>query len=289
MLRAIFVGVWCLAFGISPVSSFCGISKNSRSNISHNRPQRRQHILRAAPRDDRTLGRKQGVYTRPSGAIERGSGFYFPGLEGPKVRLAFGSVLLSAVAINHVISDHTTLLEVISTLYASLVLLQGIVQFRRENAGIEPSSSTTVERSSKTVVSYEQTWHINVENIYWKQTVEWAAATFTALTPATHFVLLGSSQVFSFGTTSIPMNGASVLSTIRNSKTGRVSLPPTHPVSQKINERYRTTVILQRVTENLVLVIASDQLLAAFAATDLEWLGRLAKLLVVDDEMERDG
>ncbi len=43
----------------------------------------------------------KGVYVRPSGAIERGSGFFVPGLEGPKVRVLFGIVLLALTAINH--------------------------------------------------------------------------------------------------------------------------------------------------------------------------------------------
>ena len=47
--------------------------------------------------------RNKGVYVRPSGAIERGSGFFVPGLEGSRVRVVVGSVLLLLTAINHII------------------------------------------------------------------------------------------------------------------------------------------------------------------------------------------
>ena len=46
-------------------------------------------------------GKVKGVYSRPSAAIEKGSGFYIPGLEGSKVRLLFGTLVLLLNYINH--------------------------------------------------------------------------------------------------------------------------------------------------------------------------------------------
>ncbi|KAJ8601799.1 hypothetical protein CTAYLR_006831, partial [Chrysophaeum taylorii] len=56
---------------------------------------------RAQPQDD--IGKQaKGFYVRPSAAIERGGGFFVPGLEGPKVRIAGGTAILALLAANHV-------------------------------------------------------------------------------------------------------------------------------------------------------------------------------------------
>ena len=66
--------------------------------------------------EDKASNKKttQGVYVRPSGAIERGSGFFFPGLEGPKVRVLFGVVLLSLTAVNHLVAASASSLSPLS-------------------------------------------------------------------------------------------------------------------------------------------------------------------------------
>ena len=45
---------------------------------------------------DNNKKKSSGVYARPSAAIERGSGFFIPGLEGSRVRLLFGILALSS-------------------------------------------------------------------------------------------------------------------------------------------------------------------------------------------------
>ncbi len=49
--------------------------------------------------------RERGIYSRPSAAIERGSGFFIPGLEGPRIRLLFGMTVLIADGANHLVAE----------------------------------------------------------------------------------------------------------------------------------------------------------------------------------------
>ena len=45
-------------------------------------------------------GEKRGFYIRPSAALERGGGFFIPGLEGSKLRFAIAFVLLGLLTLN---------------------------------------------------------------------------------------------------------------------------------------------------------------------------------------------
>ena len=78
--------------------------------------------------------RERGIYSRPSAAIERGSGFFIPGLEGPRIRILFGVTVLIADGANHVfaesqVGDNGQLIaEVLSAGYGAFLLLQGLIE-----------------------------------------------------------------------------------------------------------------------------------------------------------------
>ena len=229
------------------------------------------------------LGRKEGVYVRPSGAIERGSGFFVPGLEGSKVRVLFGIVLLAATALNHVLSSSPTLshsteitvnsfLEGLAASYSILLLVQtGIenrINTRRESLVVEGASSPTPTSSATAI--YQQKWFIPVitTTTYhedgsgkdWKDRVEYVAQSYLTLTPATHMTLLGpGSIVYWLGETAAPAQSEIVvkgcqaaLQTCFASQSGRVSLPLGHPVVQALmpgqtgNESSTTTEPFQQ-------------------------------------------
>jgi hypothetical protein len=107
--------------------------------------------------------RERGIYARPSGAIERGSGFFIPGLEGYKIRLLFGLVVLivdaltaftmtsnsglptTATATAIAITTTTTygvedvgmiVSEALAAFYGLLLLLQGSIELAIETRGI---------------------------------------------------------------------------------------------------------------------------------------------------------
>lgn len=44
---------------------------------------------------------KSSFYKRPSRAIEKGGGFYIPGLRGPRLRIGVGFLVLALLAANH--------------------------------------------------------------------------------------------------------------------------------------------------------------------------------------------
>ncbi len=96
-----------------------------------------------------SVARERGVYTRPSGAIERGSGFFVPGLEGSRIRLAFGLIVIAVdVATIFATSSSSddairtmedsggrTVSEFLAGFYGALLLLQGIIEMRIEGRG----------------------------------------------------------------------------------------------------------------------------------------------------------
>lgn len=105
------------------------------------------------PLPSNRLGKKQGVYVRPSAAIERGSGFFVPGLEGSKIRLVAGVVLLLVTLILGLVDGvggsgrlgddlampflsqpqpGNLLALVIATVYSLFVLLQAAVEYQKE-------------------------------------------------------------------------------------------------------------------------------------------------------------
>jgi hypothetical protein len=150
----------------------------------------------------------KGVYVRPSGAIERGSGFFVPGLEGPRVRLLFGIVLLGLTGINHVLaaSSSLSLEESIAILYSLLVLFQAAIEFEKEELIVEggntsstSNTSTSSSNSSSASIRKEdcvQQWStMNDLPQDYKSRVQWSAASYLAVTPAAQMMLLQNHSI----------------------------------------------------------------------------------------------
>ena len=231
----------------------------------------------------------KGVYVRPSAVIEKGSGFFFPGLEGPRVRLVVGSGLLLVTAINHVFSSSTSAFsEGLAVFYSLLVLLQGAIETTKEGR-IESIQSSPAKAAKANLA---QKWRTNTStgtgSDTYRNNVEWAAASFLSLTPATHMILLQDDEIQYWlgATTQQSQSGEdqvtaavqAALNTIRQSKGGRVALPDSHPAATGIipQEEHRKCVILQRINSSSCWMVASDDLLASFTKQDLQWLGQLA-------------
>ena len=306
------------------------------SNVSRTRTS----LLASSDDNDKNTKKKkaQGVYVRPSGAIEKGSGFFVPGLEGPKVRLVIGVVLLTATAVNHFVlgnqgsfgsrprdvdSDFGEILsfsEVTAIVYSVLLLFQSAIEYAKE--ALPESYGEAVNQRSKTSGStkassvlkdntevLEQKWSSSIDesndNSSYRSGVQWAAASFVSMTPTTQMMLLaqngdtdrgiqyrlGSQQERSVSTETIESGVAAALDELSKSKGGRIALPMTHPAvkllgdvagSEPANEEETSggnkfrTVILQRITDELCWMVASDQLLAGYTKGDLKWLGKLA-------------
>ena len=71
------------------------------------------------------------------------------------------------------------------------------------------------------------------------------------------------------------------ISTVYNSKGGRVAVPETHPSAALLPEEHKRCILLQKIDmeandgKRRCIMVASNQLLAAFTKNDLNWLGCL--------------
>ena len=159
----------------------------------------------------KTVGRNEGVYVRPSAAVERGSGFFIPGLEGPRLRLVAGSLGLALAAWNHysqgAAGDSETAAnatinidEVTAVVFSLLVLLQGSIEAVREKQPI--TTSPVDSRKRRTVVDNTRAtgliWTLPEITDSWldsldrRNRIEWVGQTYLALTPATCLWLLST-------------------------------------------------------------------------------------------------
>jgi hypothetical protein len=262
-----------------PLPSSTSTSSSSRvvllaSSSSNNKNQDQDQNPTKNQRTNTKSSGAGGVYVRPSSAIERGSGFFVPGLEGPKVRLLVGCILLGFTAVNHWLSEWslndngstsstittsttttaTDVPELVALTYSIYVLFQAVVEFAKEQqqqqqqssvAGGPTTTTTTTATSSSINSSTSSSNNINNKQLVqrWSSSssssslasttavvvngddnddtweafqsrVEWAAATFLALTPAAGQLLLLSS-----GTTTTTTTTTTTSTTTPNQKT----------------------------------------------------------------------
>lgn len=92
------------------------------------------------------------VAVRPSAAIERGGGFFVPGLEGEKIRLASALLLLLLLLVNAIAGSNSPLSDVhlvvssaIGALMASWLLAQGLAGFLSPPPAARSSSGGAVQ------------------------------------------------------------------------------------------------------------------------------------------------
>eukprot|EP00566_Odontella_aurita_P020766 CAMPEP_0113551300 /NCGR_PEP_ID=MMETSP0015_2-20120614/14451_1 /TAXON_ID=2838 /ORGANISM="Odontella" /LENGTH=357 /DNA_ID=CAMNT_0000452183 /DNA_START=291 /DNA_END=1361 /DNA_ORIENTATION=+ /assembly_acc=CAM_ASM_000160 len=259
--------------------------------------------------DGKKKSKTSGVYARPSAAIERGSGFFIPGLEGSRVRLLFGAIVLVLTYVNRMsnevgamISEAQFLSETVAVVYGLLLLLQAAVEFGKElGFGVEDPSAASMGVESGPAATTASGPSASVSQIISPDlasmdrvadAVRWAAATFVALTPATHVLLLGTDNAVGSrevyyslgdftGVASEQGGGISAaVDTVFASKGGRVSIPSDHPASVALlPESFRRCVLLQTVgtkisaggDSNICLMVGSDKLLPSFTKNDLRW------------------
>lgn len=286
------------------------IYRTSQASFQCSRKQYRHWTVSLRATDDNSRNtkgntsssaRSSGVYSRPSGAIERGSGFFVPGLEGPKVRLFVGLVLIAATFVNHSlaavatadVNPANTFAEGLAGVYSILVLLQAAIEYTKDMRGQivipEKDKKTTSSTKNKTAAtaSLSQQWSMEVDQ-EWRERVEWMASLYLSLTPATHVMLVGPGKIlYWLGSTAQPNFSEAqregcmaALETVSKSKGGRVSLPGTHPAATNLApDQHNRCVVLQRIDDSsqLALMMTSDQLLPSFTKQDLQWLGQLAQ------------
>ena len=260
-------------------------------------------------------GRSKGVYVRPSGAIERGSGFFVPGLEGPRVRLVVGMVLLSLTFVNHFMisgsSDGFQFEEGLAIGYSLLVLVQAGIEYIKEGqqgsavpspskatgsastSNMETDSEVSASESSPSSAALIQTFddrafdadNSNID----KSSVAWAAASYLSLTAATTMILLTKDEddnmyiAYQLGkhksaTENVNAGIEAAFEALSKSSSGRIALPMSHPAAESLLSSQDPTIktaILQSISSTACWLVGSDQLLASFPSQDLQWLQEL--------------
>ena len=296
---------------LTPSASTTALFSSNNNNDNNNKDSKTAAVSEST-QTPKKGGKNKGVYARPSAAIERGSGFFIPGLEGPRVRLVFGVVLLVLTGANHFLlttaGATNQLAEVTGVLYAVLLLLQAAIEFGKESRGYvvsldRPSSVSDSVGEDSNTASLVQQWStenskdnnddstntrtsVTSTDGTFREKVEWSAASYVALTPANNLFLIGNDRiVYRLGDSNDNNSGPdqkiidgcrSALSTLSKAKSGRVSIPTTHPAAVVAPTGERT-IVLQTIDDDNCLMMTSDQVLQAFTDQDLRWLGQIAK------------
>jgi len=271
-------------------NTFAIVPRNRRIKIKNNNDK----IVLCALKKEKV----EGVYARPSAAIERGSGFYIPGLEGFRVRILSGFVILGLSYVNSNLSSITEessgalqLSNNLAAVYGFLLFFQALVDYGKETLFSSSSSEQGKKFKASGTKQLQQVISSSLkENQELYELLKWTAATYVSLTPSKSFLVVDGRKreiVYGLGNTEkldvsspIGESVASVCQALSKSKGGRVSVPVTHPASLLIGDEFETRcIVLQRIDNETAFVVGSDQLLAGYTKNDLKWLGNMANLV----------
>ena len=258
--------------------------------------------------------RERGIYSRPSAAIERGSGFFIPGLEGPRIRILFGMTVLLANGANHLFAESEVgdlgqlVAEVLAAGYGVFLLLQGLIESgvgvannsrgSGEDLIVESDGDNNVVVGldiSAAVVSNNNGFSPTIEgDQFAMKSIQRLAQTIVSLTPATHFLLANEEDgiLYRYGIGNVGSNSLgneddyttiikTALDATGSSRAGRVALPSEHPVSKLLPTSATRCILVQSIDGfgsggKTCLIIGSDKLLPAYTKNDLRWIGQLA-------------
>ena len=249
--------------------------------------------------DTSKSARERGIYSRPSAAIERGSGFFIPGLEGPRIRLIFGMTVLVAGAANHFFAESQPgdigqyIAESTAAFYGVLLLFQGIVESGGQksskvmDASLDANEGVMGSHQNRGAAMVSGHLETNKRAL---ESVQKAAKTIIDFTPTSYVTILDKDEgiIYSLSTS---MDSASrvnsdeqsslialAIDALSESRGGRVALPSEHPVAELLPSSATRCILVQKLNEyeGACLVLGSDNLLPSFTKNDLRWIGQLA-------------
>lgn len=228
--------------------------------------------------------RERGIYARPSAAIERGSGFFIPGLEGPRIRILFGITVLIADWANHTFAESQVgdygqiIAEVLAAFYGALLLLQGLIESgvgevgsrgdNNNNLVIEGNGdgldNNDIDNSMKGTISSSGISTIIQGNESTLKSMQRLARTIVNLTPATHFILANEEDgvLYRYGIWVDDGNRPGdnnteedrsiiklALDAAGSSRAGRVALPSDHPTSKLLPTSATRCILVQSIVD----------------------------------------
>mmetsp|Transcript_6079 Transcript_6079/g.13083 ORF Transcript_6079/g.13083 Transcript_6079/m.13083 type:complete len:314 (+) Transcript_6079:56-997(+) len=281
---------------ISPFASNTG----STSHLINFQPRQYLSVRHAEPQTDgkkSSSARSRGIYSRPSAAIERGSGFFLPGLEGYRIRALSGLFSLGATAYNQYLMDtagaSTGTSESTSAFIAYvsgfILLALGIAewagesfQFYKEEMALEaPATIDEQEELNDGFLPSEVV-----------ESVRRVSSAFLQVTVATSVALVSSDGLVPYRVGAphdMPEAAAKrAANLVRNSKGGRIAVPSDDVAAEAMSEGNRRSILVQIIGDSRgkvriwALVVGSDRPLQAYSEGDLRWLGCLSERLVVD-------
>ncbi len=226
--------------------------------------------------------RERGIYARPSAAIERGSGFFIPGLEGPRIRILFGITVLIADWANHTFAESQVgdygqiIAEVLAAFYGALLLLQGLIESGVGEIGSRGNNSNNlviegngdgvdnndIDNTMKGTISSSGISPIIRGNESALKSMQRLARTIVNLTPATHFILANEEDGVLYrygiwvdddnksGDTNTEEDRSIIklaLDAAGSSRAGRVALPSDHPASKLLPTSASRCILVQSI------------------------------------------
>ena len=226
--------------------------------------------------------RERGIYARPSAAIERGSGFFIPGLEGPRIRILFGITVLIADWANHTFAESQVgdygqiIAEILAAFYGALLLLQGLIESGVGEVGSRGNNSNNlviegngdgvdnndIDNAMKGTISSSGVSPIIQGNEFALKSMQRLARTIVNLTPATHFILANEEDgvLYRYGIWVDDDNKSGdnntdedrsviklALDAAGSSRAGRVALPSEHPASKLLPTSATRCILIQSI------------------------------------------
>lgn len=167
---------------------------------------------------------KSSFYKNPSKAIEKGGGFFIPGLRGPRLRVFVSAVAVSLLTVNHFASFQTAdaqpvsfaVSEVLSLIAAASVAVSAYVDL----SGSAESDSPSAVSDAKTPIAPQVASKVEtVSDAALTELLSWTGRVAKDLTPVEHFTVFdGEGLVFSDSPVSDKRPGKAVMRVAKEDK-----------------------------------------------------------------------
>mmetsp|Transcript_19038 Transcript_19038/g.40327 ORF Transcript_19038/g.40327 Transcript_19038/m.40327 type:complete len:347 (-) Transcript_19038:747-1787(-) len=146
---------------------------------------------------------KSSYYKRPAAALERGGGFYIPGLEGYRLRLLVGSVLSAALVANRITSPEPSVSQFVSEGLGGFSCLLLFIQVAADRAAEEDDRRELARAIATSRMEDRQQLAAQLDARV-AEHAEWLARALLRLLPADVVMLLDGEALQTAGEHELP-------------------------------------------------------------------------------------